>query len=209
MSAHLTDQDCINALATFWYEYHKQPRSESPQNALERAFLIANEEVSTKKDYFDNLNELKYRAIKLIEAQQPVYKGLASCKVIYDILLNENVRSLMARYPDDSKEPLTSRIWYNEYEFKKSSTIVKWVNERNSKGLLMIYQMLQGWDYQSCEHFEYRNSVAYQIKEQIQYGILDILKKIHCPDQEKDRVWTSWTDPQLDDHIVCISDMFA
>ena len=209
MSAHLTDQDCINALATFWYEYHKQPRSESPQNALERAFLIANEEVSTKKDYFDNLNELKYRAIKLIEAQQPVYKGLASCKVIYDILLNENVRSLMARYPDDLKEPLTSRIWYNEYEFKKSSTIVKWVNERNSKGLLMIYQMLQGWDYQSCEHFEYRNSVAYQIKEQIQYGILDILKKIHCPDQEKDRVWTSWTDPQLDDHIVCISDMFA
>ena len=209
MSAHLTDQDCINALATFWYEYHKQPRSESPQNALERAFLIANEEVSTKKDYFDNLNELKYRAIKLIEAQQPVYKGLASCKVIYDILLNENVRSLMARYPDDSKEPLTSRIWYNEYEFKKSSTIVKWVNERNSKGLLMIYQMLQGWDYQSCEHFEYRNSVAYQIKEQIQYGILDILKKVHCPDQEKDRVWTSWTDPQLDDHIVCISDMFA
>ena len=209
MSAHLTDQDCINALATFWYEYHKQPRSESPQNALERAFLIANEEVSTKKDYFDNQNELRYRAIRLIEANQDVYKGLASCKVIYDILLNENVRSLMARYPDDSKEPLTSRIWYNEYEFKKSSTIVKWVNERNSKGLLMIYQMLQGWDYQSCEHFEYRNSVAYQIKEQIQYGILDILKKIHCPDQEKDRVWTSWTDPQLDDHIVCISDMFA
>ena len=208
MSAHLTDQDCINALATFWYEYHKQPRSESPQNALERAFLIANEEVSTKKDYFDNLNELKYRAIKLIEAQQPVYKGLASCKVIYDILLNENVRSLMARYPDDSKEPLTSRIWYNEYEFKKSSTIVKWVNERNSKGLLMIYQMLQGWDYQSCEHFEYRNSVAYQIREQIQYGILDILKKVHCPNDE-DQVWTSWTDPQLDDHIICISDMFA
>ena len=208
MSAHLTDQDCINALATFWYEYHKQPRSESPQNALERAFLIANEEVSTKKDYFDNLNELKYRAIKLIEAQQPVYKGLARCKVIYDILLNENVRSLMARYPDDSKEPLTSRIWYNEYEFKKSSTIVKWVNERNSKGLLMIYQMLQGWDYQSCEHFEYRNSVAYQIREQIQYGILDILKKVHCPNDE-DQVWTSWTDPQLDDHIICISDMFA
>ncbi len=208
MSARLTDQDCINALATFWYEYHKQPRSESPQNALERAFVIANEEVSTKKDYFDNQNELRYRAIKLIEAQQDYYKGLASCRVVYDILLNENIRSLKARYPDDSKEPLKSRIWYNEYEFKKSSTVVKWVNDRDCKGLLMVYQMLQGWDYQSCEHFEYRNSVAYQIKEQIQYGILDILKKVHCPNDE-DRVWTSWVDPQLDDHIICISDMFA
>ena len=208
MSAHLTDQDCINALATFWYEYHKLPRSESPQSALERAFIIAQEETSLKKDYFENQNELRYRAIKLIEANQDVYKGLASCRVIYDILLNENIRSLMARYPDDSKQPLKSRIWYNEYDFKKSSTIVKWVNDRDSKGLLMVYQMLQGWDYQSCEHFEYRNSVAYQIKEQIQYGILDILKKVHCPNDE-DQVWSSWTDPQLDDHIICISDMFA
>ena len=208
MSAHLTDQDCINALATFWYEYHKLPRSESPQNALERAFIIAQEETSTKKDYFENQNELRYRAIKLIEAQQPVYKGLASCRVIFNILLNENIRSLQARYPDDSKEPLKSRIWYNEYEFKKSSTVVKWVNDRDSRGLLMVWQMLRGWEYQSCEHFEYRNSVAYQIKEQIQYGILDILKKVHCP-RDKDKVWTSWTDPQLDDHIICISDMFA
>ena len=208
MSAHLTDQDCINALSTFWYEYHKLPRSESPQNALERAFIIAKEETTTKKDYFDNQNELRLRAIKLIEAQQQVYKGLASCRVIFDILLNENIRSLKARYPNDQKETLENRIWFNEYEFKKSSTIVKWVSERDSRGLLMIYQMLQGWDYQSCEHFEYRNSVAYQIKEQIQYGILDILKKVYCP-EDKDRVWTSWTDPQLDDHIVCISDMFA
>ena len=204
MSAHLTDQDCINALATFWYEYHKQPRSESPQNALERAFLIANEEVSTKTDYFENQNELRYRAIRLIEAQQPVYKGLASCKVIFDILFNENVRSLQARYPDDYQDMIS----YN-YEFKKSSTVVKWVNDRDPRGLMMVWQMLQGWEYQSCEHFEFRNSVAYQIKQQIEYGILNTLKKVHCPDQEKDRVWTSWTDPQLDDHIICISDMFA
>nr|BAR21397.1 hypothetical protein [uncultured Mediterranean phage uvMED] len=208
MSAHLSDQDCINALATFWYEYHKQPRSESPQQAIERAFLIAEEEVSIKKDYFENQNELRYRAIKLIEAQQPVYKGLASCRVVYDILLNENIRSLKARYPDDSKEPLKSRIWYNEYDFKKSSTIVKWVNDRDSRGLLMLWQMLQGWEYQSCEHFEFKNSVAYQIKQQIQHGLLNTLKKRFCPNDE-DRVWTSWTDPQLDSHVVCISDMFA
>ena len=208
MSAHLTDQDCINALSTFWYEYHKQPRNESPQQALERAFLIAKEEISLKKDYFENQNELRYRAIRLIEAQQDVYKGLASCRVVYDILLNENIRSLEARYPDDSKEPLKSRIWYNEYDFKKSSTIVKWVNDRDSRGLLMLWQMLQGWEYQSCEHIEFKNSVAYQIKQQIQDGLLNTLKKRFCPNDE-DRVWTSWKDPQLDSHVVCISDMFA
>ena len=207
MSAHLTDQDCINALATFWYEYHKLPRNEAPQQALERAFIIAQEEVSTKEDYFERMNDLGSRATRLIEASQPVYKALAPCRVVYDLLLNENVRSLQARYPDDMKEPLQDRIWYNEYEFKKSSTVTKWVSKRDAKGLMMIWQMLQGWEYQSCEHHEFRNSVAYQIKQQIEYGILSTLKKIHCPD-DKDRVWTSWEDPQLDSHVVCISDMF-
>ena len=208
MSAHLVDQDCINALATFWYEYHKTPSNESPQNALERAFIIAKEEISLKEDYFENQNELRYRAIRLIEANQDVYKRLASCRVIYDILLNENIRSLQARYPDDIKEKNENRIWYHEYNFKKSSTVVKWVSDRDPKGLLMLWQMLKGWNYQSCEHFEFKNSVAYQIKQQIQNGILNILQKKFCVNDE-DNVWTCWTDPQLDSHIVCISDMFA
>ena len=208
MSAHLTDQDCINALATFWYEYHKTPGNESPQQALERAFLIAKEEISLKEDYFENQNEIRYRAIKLIEAQKDVYKGLASCRVIYDILLNENIRSLQALYPDDIKEPLENRMWFNEYDFKKSSTVAKWVSDRDTKGLLMLWQMLKGWEYQSCEHFEFKNSVAYQIRQQIQNGILNILQKKFCVNDE-DNVWTSWEDPQLDSHIVCISDMFA
>jgi len=207
MSAHLTDQDCINALATFWYEYHKQPRNERPGQALERAYVMAEEEVSLKKDYFEGIEDFRLRASNLIKAQEPVYKALAPCRVVYDLLLNENVRSLQARYPDDSKEPLTDRIWYNEYEFKKSSTVTKWVSERDPKGLMMVWQMLQGWQYQSCEHHEFRNSVAYQIKQQIEYAILSTLNKIHCPNDE-DRVWTSWEDPQLDSHVVCISDMF-
>ena len=128
---------------------------------------------------------------------------LASCRVVYDILLNENIRSLKARYPDDYQDMIS----YN-YEFKKSSTIVKWVSDRDPKGLLMLWQMLKGWEYQSCEHYEFRDSVAYQIKQQIQDGILNTLKKKFCVNDE-DNVWTSWEDPQLDNHIVCISDMFA
>ena len=202
MSAHLTDQDCINALATFWYEYHKQPRSESPKQALERAYLIAPEEVCLKKDYFAIIETFRIRVDSMIEAQEPVYKGLASCSVVFNLLFNENVRSLQARYPDDYQDMISSN-----YKFKKSSTVTKWLSDRDPRGLMMIWQMLQGWEYQSCEHYEFRNSVAYQIKQQIEYGILNTLKKIHCPNDE-DRVWTSWEDPQLDSHVVCISDMF-
>tara|TARA_R100000231_G_scaffold100556_1_gene74919 strand:- start:537 stop:1145 length:609 start_codon:yes stop_codon:yes gene_type:complete len=202
MSAHLTDQDCINALATFWYEYHKQPRNESPKQALERAFLIAPEEVSLKKDYFERMEDFRIRADSRIEAEEPVYKGLASCAVVFNLLFNENVRSLQARYPDDYQELISSN-----YEFKKSSTVTKWLSDRDPRGLMMVWQMLRGWEYQSCEHYEFRNSVAYQIKQQIEYGILNTLKEIHCPNDE-DRVWTSWEDPQLDSHVVCISDMF-
>ena len=215
MSAHLTDQDCINALATFWYEYHSQPRNERPEMALERAYVIAPEELFFKKDSYKrkedwiegNSLKARKRASKQIEAQEPVYKALAPCRVVYDLLLNENVRSLQARYPDDSEEPLQDRMWYNEYQFKKSSTVTKWLSDRDPRGLMMVWQMLRGWEYQSCEHYEFKNSVAYQIKKQIEYGILKTLEKIHCPNNE-DRVWTSWEDPQLDSHVVCISDMF-
>ena len=202
MSAHLTDQDCINALATFWYEYHKTPGNESPQQALERAYLIAEEEVSLKKDYFERMEDFRLRASNLIQAQKPAYKGLASCAVVFNLLFNENVRSLQARYPDDYQDMISSN-----YEFKKSSTVVKWVSDRDPKGLLMLWQMLKGWEYQSCKHYEFRNSVAYVIKQQIQDGILNILQDKFCINDE-DNVWTSWTDPQLDSHIVCISDMF-
>ena len=207
MSAHLTDQDCINALATFWYEYHSQPRNERPGQALERAYLIAPEEVSIKKDYFERMEDFRLRASSQIEAYTPEYKTLAPCPVVFNILLRENERSLQALYPDDWKQPIKERMWANEYEFKKSSTVTKWLSDRDPKGLMMVWQMLQGWEYQSCEHYEFRNSVAYQIKQQIEYGILNTLKKIHCPNDE-DRVWTSWEDPQLDSHVVCISDMF-
>jgi len=207
MSAHLTDQDCINALATFWYEYHSQPRNERPGQALERAYVIAEEEVSLKKDYFERMEDFRLRASRQIEAYTPEYKTLAPCPVVFNILLRENERSLQALYDSDWKQPIEDRMWHNEYEFKKSSTVTKWLSDRDPKGLMMIWQMLRGWEYQSCEHYEFRNSVAYQIKEQIEYGILKTLEKIHCPNDE-DRVWTSWEDPQLDSHVVCISDMF-
>ena len=206
MSANLTTQDCINALSTFWYEYHKQPRAGSPEQALENAYVFAPDQISFHKDYFQRMEDFRLRASNKIEAYKPEYKALAPCPVVFNILLQENEKSLQARYPEDWKEPVKDRIWYNEYDFKKSSTITKWLSERNPKGLMMVWQMLRAWEYQSCEHHGFKNSVAYQIKQQIEYGILNTLKKIHCPNKE-DMVWSNWKDPQLDSNVVCISDM--
>ena len=44
------------------------------------------------------------------------------------------------------------------------------------------------------------------MKEQIEYAILTLLEKKLCGDS---KVWGNWKDPQLDSHIVSISDMFV
>ena len=44
------------------------------------------------------------------------------------------------------------------------------------------------------------------MKGQIEYAILYLLEEKLCGNSA---VWGSWEDPQLDSHVVCISDMFA
>ena len=97
-------------------------------------------------------------------------------------------------------------MWFNNYKFKKSSTITKWVAEKDAKGLMQCWGMLKNWDYQSCEDLNYRDTAAFQMKEQIEYAILTLLEKKLCGDSA---VWGNWEDPRLDDHIVSISDMFV
>ena len=109
-------------------------------------------------------------------------------------------------YPRDEDASPTERIWYNNYEFKKSSTVAKWVAEKDAKGLLQLWGMLKGWEYQSCEDPTWQDDAVYQMKYQIQYAILNLLEDKFCGE---DTVWTSWQDPQLDKDVINISDMFA
>mgnify|MGYP003128275341 FL=1 len=198
MSAHLTDQDCLNALATLYGEFYKQ--QDDPQRAIDRAYYHA---PTTHK--LENFECETIARLLLHEASQ-THKGLALHKVVFDHLLEANINSLKYLYPRDTDAIPTERIWYNNYEFKKSSTVTKWVAEKDPKGLLQLWGMLKGWEYQSCEDPTWQDDAVYQMKYQIQYAILNLLEDKFCGE---DNVWTRWVDPKLDNHIVNISDMFA
>ena len=201
MSAYLVSEDQLNALATLYGEFYKAPNYVDSQTALDRAYYFA---PITKK--LENW-ECENIARLLLKDASKTHKGLALHKVVFDHLLDANVDSLKALYANDARlEDPTQRMWFNNYKFKKSSTITKWVAEKDPKGLMQCWGMLKNWDYQSCEDLNYRDTAAFQMKEQIEYAILTLLEKKLCGDS---KVWGNWKDPQLDSHIVCISDMFV
>lgn len=200
MSAHLTDQDCLNALATLYGEFYQAPNYVDSQRAIDQAYYQASSSKNMENWECENVARL------LLKEASKKHKGLAPHKVVFDHLLEANVKSLKYRYPNDEELQPEERIWFNEYQFKKSSTVAKWVAEKDAKGLLQVYGMLKGWEYQSCEDPTWRDDAVYQMREQIQYAILHLLESKFCGE---DTVWTTWKDPKLDSHIVNISDMFA
>ena len=78
--------------------------------------------------------------------------------------------------------------------------------ERSKRFNAMLGYDLKIGIIQSCEDLNYRDTAAFQMKEQIEYAILTLLEKKLCGDS---KVWGNWKDPQLDSHIVSISDMFV
>ena len=94
MSAHLTDQDCLNALATLYGEFYKAPNYIDPQRAIDQAYYSA--PISKK---LENFECEKIARLLLLEASK-THKGLAPHKVVFDHLLEANVNSLKYRYPN-------------------------------------------------------------------------------------------------------------
>lgn len=194
MSAYLVSEDQLNALATLYGEFYKAPNYIDSQQAIDRAYYFSPLTKKLKNWECERIARLH------LKAASETHKGLAAHKVVFDHLLECNVDSLKFRYPNDSE------MWTNNYKFKKSSTITKWVAEKDPKGLMQCWGMLKNWDYQSCEDPCYRDTAVFQMKGQIEYAILYLLEKKLCGNSA---VWGSWEDPQLDSHVVCISDMFA
>ena len=87
--------------------------------------------------------------------------------MIFDILLRENQNSLMARYND---KEYAERLSYN----RRMSNVVNYWDDHNQLGYLV--GIINNYDYQSCEHDNYKNSLGYAILEQIRYMLLDELK---------------------------------
>tara|TARA_Y100001937_G_C6945210_1_gene252178 strand:- start:40 stop:582 length:543 start_codon:yes stop_codon:yes gene_type:complete len=87
--------------------------------------------------------------------------------MIFDILLRENQNSLIARYND---KEYAERLSYN----RRMSNVVNYWDDHNQLGYLV--GIINNYDYQSCEHDNYKNSMGYAILQQIRLMLLDELK---------------------------------
>tara|TARA_Y100000401_G_scaffold25222_1_gene17541 strand:- start:93 stop:629 length:537 start_codon:yes stop_codon:yes gene_type:complete len=88
-------------------------------------------------------------------------------KMIFNILLRENQNSLMARYNDKEYAERPS------YKYLMSNCVVYW-NDHDQLGYLV--GILNNYDYQSCEHENYENSLGFAILDQIRYMLLESFK---------------------------------
>tara|TARA_R100001480_G_scaffold59326_1_gene72154 strand:+ start:579 stop:1112 length:534 start_codon:yes stop_codon:yes gene_type:complete len=84
-------------------------------------------------------------------------------KTIFNILLRENQNSLMARYNDKEFSERPSYIY-------RMSNVVNYWDDHNQLGYLV--GIINNYDYQSCEHENYQDSLGYAILDQIKELLL-------------------------------------
>ena len=84
-------------------------------------------------------------------------------KMIFNILLRENQNSLMARYNDKEYSERPSYIY-------RMSNCVNYWDDHNQLGYLV--GIINNYDYQSCEHGNYQDSLGYAILDQIKELLL-------------------------------------
>ena len=91
----------------------------------------------------------------------------------------------------------------NDYKFKPSQQVITWVLGRDIKGLASLASMAKGLIYQSCEHKEFRSSVAYFLLSDIKNSLLSDLVKYSLSDEETP--WASWLEPVSDIKTICLT----
>jgi len=195
MSAYLSSGDAINALATYWTIKLESPGYSSPAGELTRAYHCHQRDVHGVTDADET-------AWKLIQAATESGSSWQPWQSVQQILLLENQRSLEARYPGDDDYRSAEGP---EYQPRRISAVRGWQMARETGRLVGI---LNGYEYQSCEHDGWTSSVAYHLCQQIRSQLLDDLEKRDCPDDE--RGWASWQEPERDPSVpetVCLSDL--
>ena len=174
MSAYLCSDDTLKALSTFYYMKSGKTDDER-QSSILRAIRRVN-----KKSWYDKqklANSFEDR-MKLHAKFDEVCNGLFDIwyyqysneciyEVIFNILLRENQNSLMARYNDKEYAERPSYIY-------RMSNVVNYWDDHNQLGYMV--GIINNYDYQSCEHDNYKNSLGYAILQQIKDMLLDELK---------------------------------
>ena len=192
MSAYLTSNDVLNALATYFHESNKKGYLRSSYELCIYESIKSDHKHMTEKQIGDLANSL----VNLdYELTYPGNKTHTVAVLVFDQLLKENKNSLKERYPDDSE------MWQNDYKFKPSQQVITWVLDRNIEGLAMLASMANGYYYQSCEHNGFKTSPAYFLLKDIQNSLLRDLIKYSL----KDRPWASWREPKTEIKTICLT----
>ena len=174
MSAYLCSDDTFNALSTFYY-IKSGKTDEERKSHIMRAIRITNKDSFYERqqiaETFEDRMKLRAKFDNFCDGLYDIWLDQYSegnfYKMIFNILLRENQNSLMARYND---KDYAERLSYNYVH----SNCVNYWDDHNQLGYLV--GIINNYDYQSCEHDNYKNSLGYAILDQIKEMLLDELK---------------------------------
>ena len=179
MSAYLCSDDTLNALSTFYYM--KSGKTDDER----KSYVLRAIRKSNKKRWYENQEQVIKAPTKTFEDRMKLHAkfdkfcdGLYDIwldqysegnfyKMIFNILLRENQNSLMARYNDKDYAERPS------YMIIKSNCVNYW-DDHNQLGYMV--GIINNYDYQSCEHENYEDSLGYAILNQIKDMLLESLK---------------------------------
>lgn len=168
MSAYLCTSDTLSALATYWYETTMRNHLADPVSDITRAIYHG----SPGMPWGD----------ATIKAQQ-LCEGRSPALVVYELLLSENQASLEARYP---KSPDYRSA--EGYAFSPDPQVVRAVNHSRTGWLVSL---LNGYEYQSCEHLGWSSSIGQALCHQIRRMLTQDLMEKQDPDR-KHVHWASY-----------------
>jgi len=194
MSAYLTSNDVLNALATYFHESNKKGYLRSSYELCIYEHLKNDHKHMTDTQAADTAQNIVNLDYKLTYESNKTY---TIAVLVFDQLLKENKNSLKALYPSYPD------MWQNDYKFKPSQQVITWLLDRDIKGLASLADMVRGYYYQSCEHSDFKTSPAYFLIKDIQNSLLNNLVKYSLNDEEQP--WSSWSEPQTDIKTICLT----
>ena len=174
MSAYLCSDDTFNALSTFYY-LKSGKTDEERKSHIMRAIRITNKDSFYERqqiaETFEDRMKLRAKFDKFCDGLYDIwldqYSEGSFYKMIFNILLRENQNSLMARYND---KDYAERLSYN---YRHSNCVNYWDDH---KQLGYMVGIINNYNYQSCEHDNYKNSLGYAILDQIKEFLLKELQ---------------------------------
>lgn len=175
MSAFLCSPDDLNALVTYWEHMKNRQCPQAIAKAIDCSYRAKNSSGCfdpTKRDH---------------AADDIVSKSKTAKTACFRILLQANLDSLAARYPEDDSD--TYESVGAEYRSKRLPIVMDWIMRRQTGHLVGL---CRGYEYQACEHKGWGTSVAFYLVEQIKTLLLNDLETRDCGDRG---LWAGWTAP--------------